>query len=50
MMTPTSPVYAVLALYGICFFGGAFIVEMVASLRDNHWNVLKTLIEFFKDF
>lgn len=49
-MTPTHPIYAVLALYGIGIFGLAFIVEMIASLRDNHWNVLKTLIEFLKDF
>lgn len=50
MMTPTSPVYAVLALYGICFFGGAFLIEMYASLRDNKFDVIKTIKEFFLDF
>lgn len=50
MMTPTSPVYAVLALYSVCFFGGAFIIEMIASLKENHWNVIKTIKDFFLDF
>jgi hypothetical protein len=50
MMTPTSPVYAVLALYGVCFFGGAFVVEMIALLKENHWNVLATIKSFLRDF
>jgi hypothetical protein len=49
-MTYTHPIYAVLTLYGVCFFGGAFILEMIASLKENHWNVIATIKEFLKDF
>ena len=47
MMTPTSYWYAIGCVYGICFFGGAFIIEMIASLKENHWNVIKTIKDFF---
>lgn len=50
MMTPTSYWYAIGCVYGICFFGGAFIIEMIASLRDNRWNVIATIKDFLKDF
>ena len=50
MITPTSYVYEVLALYGVCFFGGAFVVETIALLKEHHWNIIATIKDFLKDF
>lgn len=50
MMTPTHWIYKVMALYGIGIFGILFIAEMIKMLKNNHWNVLKTLIGFIKEF
>lgn len=49
-MTYTHPIYAILTFYGVGIFGLAFIVEMLASLRDHRWNVIKTLVDFIRDF
>lgn len=49
-MTPTSNWYAVGVIWGICFFGSLFVAEMVASLRDHNWNIIKTVIDFIKEF
>ena len=50
MMTPVSPIWAKLALASMIVLISAFITEMIAELKENKWNVLKTLIEFLKDF
>ena len=50
MMTPTSNWYAIGCVWGICFFGSLFVAEMVASLRDHNWNIIKTVIDFIKEW
>ena len=50
MITPTSPVYAKMVYASLVIFGVAFIGEMYDMLRDNHWNVIKTIKDFFLDF
>lgn len=50
MMTPTHWFYKVAALYGACLFTCLFMAEMVASLRDHHWNIWETIKDFVKEF
>ena len=49
-MTPVSPIYKVLVLYGISFFGVLGIAELVCMLRENKWNIYKTIIQIIKEW
>ena len=50
MMTPTHWFYKIGVLYGACLFGCMFMAEMFASLKEHNWNIIKTLIDFIKEF
>lgn len=50
MMTPTSPVYGVVACYLTSLFIGMFLIEFIRELKRNKWDFIKTLVEYLNDF
>lgn len=50
MMTPVSPIWAKLAYASTIVLVSAAITELVAELKDHKWNVVRTIIDIFKEF
>lgn len=50
MMTPVSPVWAKLAYASVIVLSSAAITEFVAELKDHKWNVVRTIIDFIKEW